>query len=106
MLQVKVRHVLDNKNQFWLITNDGNYFQSYNSVCAHIDNNGELILGKDWDYSRTTLKHLYAFLDENRYTVNSRVRGFLKQLNESKNKKAYLQSLINIGVVLYDEGMI
>lgn len=49
-------------NQFVIYTNNGTYFQSYNSVVAKIGNRGNLILSTDWDYSNTTRKHLYIFL--------------------------------------------
>jgi hypothetical protein len=34
-------------------------FQSYNSIVAKCDN-GKYTLGRDWDYSNTTLRHLCA----------------------------------------------
>lgn len=49
-------------NQFVIKTPKATYFQSYYSVVAKIDKKGNLILSKDWDYSNTTLKHLYMFL--------------------------------------------
>lgn len=56
---------LENKNQF-IIYNEGNiYFQSYKSLIAKIDNNNVLTIYKDWDYSKTTLKHLKIFLTNN-----------------------------------------
>lgn len=39
-------------------------FQSYESICAEINIKGEnvsITLGRDYDYSRTTAKHLYNF---------------------------------------------
>ena len=40
-----------------------NSFYSYNSLCCKIDwNNKELIFYPDWNYSKTTRKHLYEFL--------------------------------------------
>lgn len=51
-------------NQF-IITDKGNtFFQSYNSLIAKIDKNGKVTLYHDWDYSNTTLRHLYMFLRE------------------------------------------
>ena len=41
----------------------GIFFQSYDSVCAFRNNNGQIILYEDWDYSRTTLKYLKEFLN-------------------------------------------
>ena len=70
-----------NKNQF-IITGDSKIvFQSYNSTCAVINKKGDLILGYDWDYSHTTLKHLYLFLDEYYWNLNTDTRENLKNLN-------------------------
>lgn len=67
-----VRNLLSEKsgrevaNQF--VIEDGNkvYFQSYNSVVAKVDNGlmGTVTFGPDWDYSKTTMKHLNVFLKE------------------------------------------
>ena len=53
------------KNQFIIINNGITYFKSYSSTIAKITLNGTLILGKNWNYSNTTLKHLYEFLRQN-----------------------------------------
>ena len=60
------------KNQFIIKNNDTNTvaFQSYNSmVCeirpASMGFEKVVVLGKDWDYSRTTMKHLGSFLKQN-----------------------------------------
>lgn len=54
----------EQKNQF-VITDRGNlFFQSYKSLIAKIDKNGKVTLYKDWDYSKTTMRHLYLFLRE------------------------------------------
>lgn len=58
-----------NKNQF-VITCDNNNnnfitFQSYNSIICIIDyKNKILTFWLDYDYSKTTSKHLYLFLKE------------------------------------------
>jgi len=52
-------------NQFRIKTDKGVYFQSYQSVICFIPKGWEKpILGGDWDYSRTTLRHLKTFLSE------------------------------------------
>ena len=44
-------------NQFIIFTEEGVYFQSYNSVIAFKDNQGNVFLDHaTWDYSRTTGK--------------------------------------------------
>lgn len=60
---MNIYNVLGHVNQFAYNGNDGSrVFQSYNSVCAIVEPDGTIILGRDWDYSPTTLKHLKAFL--------------------------------------------
>jgi hypothetical protein len=39
----------------------GYYFQSYNTVIAHVKN-GVITFDGDWEYSRTTSKYLHQFL--------------------------------------------
>ena len=52
-------------NQFTIITSDGEYFQSYDSVIAFKDNEGNVTLDDyTWDYSRTTSKYRRQFLGE------------------------------------------
>ena len=52
-------------NQF--VIEDGNktIFQSYNSIiCAYDWDEQKLTFGCDWDYSKTTMKHLNTFLGD------------------------------------------
>ena len=52
-------------NQFKITLNNKTYFQSYNSVVASISKKtGNVELYQDWNYSNTTRKYLYQFLDE------------------------------------------
>lgn len=83
------------KNQFLINRKDGLYFQSYNSMIAKITNNGVLQLGEDWDYSKTTLKHLYMFLIDYRYDLNQDYFEDITKVLESNNKKKALQKLID-----------
>lgn len=60
------------KNQFIIKNNDTNtiIFQSYNSIVCEIRPASMgfekvVVFGKDWDYSRTTMKHLSNFLKRN-----------------------------------------
>ena len=54
-------------NQFELYTDEGVYFQSYDSVVAFKPNSSEekIRVGVDWDYSRTTMKYVSQFLGQN-----------------------------------------
>ena len=62
-IKSKVRQ-LEHLNQFTIENDNGIYFQSYDSIIAHIDKNNNIFLDKEyWDYSKTTMKHLCLFLD-------------------------------------------
>lgn len=93
------------KNQF--IVRGGNeiIFQSYDSTIAVVDN-GSITLGVDWDYSRTTLKYLYAFLDEEaRYIVNAELKSIINSILESNNKKSKIAELIENNIINYNENL-
>lgn len=86
---------LENKNQFYLEDANGvEWFQSYSSLVAKVEG-GILSLGSAWDYSHTTLKHLYIFLLNWVYCKNIND----DELRASKNKRAYIQHLIDIGEI-------
>ena len=52
-------------NQFVLHDWKKTYFQSYDSMICKVDDSLHTIeFWRDWDYSKTTSKHLYMFLDE------------------------------------------
>lgn len=72
---MKIRNLVNDrgnavKNQF--VIEDGNivYFQSYDSTICRIDHAGGMgfnkvvTIGKDWNYSATTTKHFYCFLNQ------------------------------------------
>ena len=88
-----------NKNQFHLYgINNGvwcDILQSYNSVVVKIEKQNKNILGIDWDYSTTTSKHVYMFLEE---YGNIKFYGV-------RNKRAYVNKLIKDGTIIYDENM-
>lgn len=89
---------LENKNQFIIYGDDGAIeFQSYNSRIARIDKNGVLSLSHHWDYSKTTLKHLYIFLDRYFYNMDNFTQKELKGILYEKcsNKRASIQKLID-----------
>ena len=85
-----------NKNQFHLYGGGVDELQSYNSLVVVIDHKNKTItLGYDWDYSTTTSKHVYLFLEEysdiNFYGI--------------RNKREYVRKLIEQCKILYDENM-
>ena len=66
---MKIYNVLGHANQFCVETDTAKErksdFVSYNSHCVSIDRNKKIIVfWKDWNYSKTTRKHLYAFFND------------------------------------------
>ena len=57
-------------NQFIIYTEQGKYFQSYESTIVFVPNIGPIQLGPDWNASRTTSKYRSLFLYET--TVETR----------------------------------
>ena len=78
---IKVLNMISSKgnkipNQFVIVTPEGNYFQSYNSVIAFINNEGRVFLDKNkWDYSTTTGKYRNIFLGENKKLTEKRINN-------------------------------
>ena len=88
---------LENKNQFIILGDNREIeFQSYSSRIAKINKNGTLELSNHWDYSKTTLKHLYIFLEKYLHNLDSLIQDDIKNiLLYSKNKKRDIQKLID-----------
>jgi len=88
-----------NKNQFLIIDKGVKYFQSYDSMIAKIEH-GTLTLGMDWDYSKTTLKHLYLFINDYllKYFIDEKIEKAMK----SNNKRKAIELLLN-NHIYYDE---
>lgn len=78
-----------NKNQFVIYGHKTATFQSYESTICLFDEENEITLYKDWDYSNTTRKHLYMFLEE--------ICGFTLP---TKNKRLYLLKKIKDGTII------
>ena len=70
-------------NQFVIKTAKAVYFQSYNSVICKLDGIN-IVLSANWDYSRTTAKHLYIFLRENGYYNLSSAKEVRKAIADKK----------------------
>lgn len=89
---IKVRNITNANgntvaNQFEIVVYNGDFenttfFQSYNSIIAEVrDSDGQVYLDEYyWDYSRTTMRHLYNFLRQWGYDeLNSKiVRQYIK----------------------------
>lgn len=95
-----------NKNQFLIESDKLIQFQSYNSLIASINKNkGTLTLGVDWDYSNTTMKHLYMFIDDYRHYLKKDICELFVCLYREKNKRKYVQKLIDDKKIEYDVNM-
>lgn len=92
------------KNQFILEDDKQLIFQSYNSIIAVYDKeNDEMVLGYDWNYSTTTSKYLYKFIDTYFYYGNSKYKDLSKDLCNSNNKRNTIKKAIENGLIKLDE---
>lgn len=108
---MKVEQFL-NRNQFRLYGDNKNILQSYDSKVVEITNNGSLqkiVLGRDWDYSTTTSKHVYAFLEEyskvkiyGKTNKRKYINDLLKEYKE--NKREFVEK--HNYIIIYDEEMV
>ena len=74
--------------------------QSYNSIVAVYDKECDILtLGRHWDYSVTTLKHVYQFIEE--YLPNPPY-----ELINSRTKKRSIEKLIENGNIFYNAELI
>ena len=92
MKSIRISQLINDKgnganNQFVVETDKGTYFQSYDTIIAFVPNNSdEIVLSEDWEYSKTTSKHLYIFLmDCTKFYVNQR-KDILRGIKEKKLK--------------------
>ena len=92
-----------NKNQFRIYGEGKNIFQSYDSTIAIIEK-GMLILGLHWDYSKTTLKHLYLFLNNYYFGIDN--KKYIYEALHSNNKRKAIQNLIDNNIIVYDKDLI
>lgn len=92
---VKVEQLV-NKNQFTIRVKNKIYFQSYESLIACYDfDKKQLTLYPDWDYSNTTRKHLYIFIDNYvKYEINRRLYGV-------KSKRKEIVKMIKGKIIKY-----
>ncbi len=87
-MNFSVKNLINNNgncaaNQFVIKTKDATYFQSYNSIICKIQN-GKVSVSKDWDYSKTTTKHLYIFLRDYGYDNLCSAREMRKAIEENR----------------------
>ena len=88
---MKIQQLINDKmnpatNQFVIFDGNKIYFQSYQTTIARYDVvTNELVLSKDWNYSRTTTKHLNIFLREyTNYYISSS-----KEIKENIKNKTF-----------------
>lgn len=79
-------------NQFVIDTINATYFQSYRSVVCKLQN-GKVIVSNNWDYSRTTSKHLYVFLAQNGYSHLCSAKDMRKAIKEGEVTLVNVSSL-------------
>lgn len=87
-------------NQYSIETQTAVYFQSYDSTIAKIsyENSAKVLtLGRDWNYSNTTLRHLYRWLYENFDGWNGRKKDVEKMIAAGKynDKKIIFINQVN-----------
>ena len=74
-MRVKMQNMISNRgnaiaNQFEIYVDGAKYFQSYNTIIAKIEKGHKITLDTNaLDYSRTTSKYLYLFLNMNRKEI-------------------------------------
>lgn len=78
--KIKVSNMVSEKgntiaNQYEIVTPEGIYFQSYDTVIAFLPkNSGKVILDEDsWDYSKTTGKYRNIFLGEDKKATQKKI---------------------------------
>ena len=99
---------LCNKNQFLMEDENQTIFQSYDSIIAiYNKENHDLTFGCDWDYSKTTLKHLYIYLrDVIYYDMTQEQKQDITNALQSANTKKALQKLIDNKKINYESELI
>ncbi len=79
--KVKVRNMINSsgnavKNQFIIDTDEGTYFQSYDSIIAYRPKGStKIYLGQDWEYSVTTGKYRNQFLGIDKAETLQRIKA-------------------------------
>lgn len=91
------------KNQFVITDGEKITFQSYNSTIAEINGDGKLKLFSDWDYSQTTLKHLYLFLFDYICKIEQKTREKIQDTYYRKNKRKDIQNLIDAKIIKLEQ---
>jgi 5'-3' exonuclease len=98
--------ILESKNNICIVENgDWTYLFSYNVPIAKVNNTIKnnikeneygLYFTINWDYSQTTLKHLYKFIEDYTTQRDENSNTFSYMLYNTNNKHEYLQKQINL----------
>ena len=84
--KIKVYNINKRPNQFLIVTPDAHYFQSYETLIAMRDNEGNVYLDKNcWDYSTTTGKYRNIFLNENKHLTQKKINSNVYSLVDLNN---------------------
>ena len=70
-------------NQMEIRTEKGIYFQSYDSIVAFRPYSGKIKVGRDWDYSRTTMKYVGQFLGQNTAKTRKDIEAGIIEVDEN-----------------------
>ena len=63
-------------NHCKIFTDDGTYLQSYRSIVAKLDfATGKYVVGRNWDYSNTTMKYVGQFIGQNTATTRKQIKS-------------------------------
>lgn len=92
-------HVIEQENHY-IILEDQNkrYLLSYGVLVA-TEENDILTFTQDWNYSQTTLKHLYDFIAYYCNAKDEKGEQIAYKIREQKNKKQFLQDLIDKKII-------
>lgn len=72
-------------NQFVISTEDETIFQSYSTIIAKKTRDGVILDESALDYSKTTSKYLYSFLNMNRKDIQNRIESKTYKVEDLNN---------------------
>ncbi len=81
MKNVKIYPVMSTRsgkvaaNQYEIYTSDGRFFQSYSTVCAKIDQSGQVYIRSGQPQSVTTARYLYQFLGDDKKVFDEKIKN-------------------------------
>lgn len=89
-------------NQFVIDSNRYSFFQSYDRLIAVYDKKARCVtLGCYWDYSKTTLKYLHAWLKSDAFNV----WAYIRDEYAGRTLSETIRNAIASGAIDYDDDM-